>query len=47
MKALQPGNFHPYIIGAVVSLVTAIVVTLLTAPPDEKTTRRFFYADSN
>ena len=47
MQALQPGNFHPFIIGAVVSLVTAIVVTLLTTPPDEKTTRRFFYADKS
>lgn len=46
MKALQPGNFHPFIIGAVGSFVTAIVVTLLTSPPDEKSVRRFFYTDS-
>ena len=45
MKALQPGNFHPFIIGALTSFAVAIVVTLLTAPPEERVTRRFFYAE--
>jgi len=44
MEAIQPGNFHPFVIGAVVSLATAIIVTLLTHPPEERITARFFYA---
>ena len=43
MQPLQLGNFHPFVIGAIVSLSTAITVTLLTRPPEEHLTRKFFY----
>ncbi len=45
MEAIQPWNFHPFIIGAIASLLTAVVVTLLSKPPEERLTRKFFYTE--
>lgn len=43
MKAIQPGNFHPFMIAMLASLITAIVVSLLTKPSPPEMTERFFY----
>ena len=42
-QAVRIGNLDPLIPGLVVSLVAAVVVTLITSPPPEHLVRKFFY----
>jgi len=45
-QAVRIANFDPLIPGMVVSLLAAVVVTLITAPPPERLVRKFFYQDA-
>jgi len=45
MDAIQPGGFHPFMLGIAISLVVGVACTLVTAPPDPKVVKKFFYAE--
>jgi sodium/pantothenate symporter len=45
MAAYEPLGFHPFLVGCLVSLVVAPVVTLVTPPPPERLIRKFFYPE--
>lgn len=45
MQAIQPGNFHPFMIALLSSLVVAVIVTYVTPAPVERLTRKFFYKE--
>jgi SSS family solute:Na+ symporter/sodium/pantothenate symporter len=44
MTAYEPLNFHPFLVGAAVSLLISLTVAMLTPPPPEHLVRKFFYA---
>jgi Na+/proline symporter len=44
MTAYEPLNFHPFLVGAGVSFLVAILVTFVTPPPPQHLVRKFFYA---
>jgi sodium/pantothenate symporter len=41
---VQPWNFDPIVVGLAASLVSAVTVTRLTAPPDTRLVQKFFHA---
>jgi hypothetical protein len=43
MSAYQPFGIHPFLIGCSSSLIAAIGICLVTAPPREELVIRFFY----
>jgi Na+/proline symporter len=43
MKPYEPLNFHPFLIGALSSLLLTIIVTLMTPPPPEHLVLKYFY----
>ncbi|MCA9269064.1 MAG: hypothetical protein KDA41_11365, partial [Planctomycetales bacterium] len=43
MRPYEPLDFHPFVVGAAASLVSAVVVTLATVPPPERLVAKFFY----
>jgi len=43
MSAIKPLGLHPIIIGATASMISAIAVCLMSAPPKEELVLKFFY----
>ena len=43
VTAQHVAGFHPFMVGLLVSLVIAIVVTMATPPPPEHLVKRYFY----
>lgn len=44
MTPLEPGGFHPFLIGAAASFVAGVAVSLATAAPSREMTEKFFGA---
>jgi SSS family solute:Na+ symporter/sodium/pantothenate symporter len=47
LTPIEPGGFHPFLVGCLVSLVCAIVATLSTAPPPQRLLRKYFLAQQD
>jgi sodium/pantothenate symporter len=47
LTPIEPGGFHPFLVGCLVSLVCAIVATLSTAPPPQHLLRKYFLAQQD
>lgn len=45
MKPIQPFGFHPFMVGAAVSLTIAFVTALVTPAPPRDIVRKFFYRE--
>ncbi|MFT5527949.1 MAG: Na+/pantothenate symporter, partial [Pirellulaceae bacterium] len=45
MEAVMPMYFHPFLIGALASLLITIVATLMTPPPPEHIVLKYFYRE--
>jgi sodium/pantothenate symporter len=46
MESIKPFGFHPFIVGAIASLVIAIVAALVTPAPPTHIVRKFFYREN-
>lgn len=42
LEPYEPGGYHPFLVGTVVSFAAGWLVTVLTPPPTNETTQRFF-----
>jgi hypothetical protein len=45
MESINPFGFHPFIAGAIASLVIAVVAALVTPTPPTHIVRKFFYRE--